>query len=86
VWDEICFAFDPALRNNSDLSQVPVVHLDQDLRRQAEESYSCGADGTVKVTIANPSEGYSRPYRLGCWASGDTRIVPGRKRRGSPRK
>ena len=86
VWDDIRFPFDPALRNNSDLSGVPVAHVDQGLQRQAEESYSCDAGGTVKVTIANLSEGYSRSYRLGCWASGDTRIVPGRKRKGSPRR
>jgi molecular chaperone DnaK (HSP70) len=86
VWDDIRFAFDPALRNNSDLSRMPVAHLDQGLGRHAEESYSCDAGGTVKVTIANLSEGYSRSYRLGCWASGDKRIVPGRKRKGSPRR
>jgi molecular chaperone DnaK (HSP70) len=86
VWDDIRFAFDPALRDLSDLSRVPITHLDQGLGRQAEESYSCDAGGTVKVTIANLSEGYSRSYSLGCWASGDVRIVPGRKRRGSPRR
>jgi hypothetical protein len=86
VWDDIRFAFDPALRNNSDLGRVPVAHLDQGLGRQAEESYSCDAGGTLKVTIGNLSEGYSRSYRLGCWASGETRIVPGRKRKGSPRR
>ena len=86
IWDDIRFAFDPALRDTSDLSLVPVAHLDQGLRRQAEESYSCDAGGTVQVTIANLSEGYSRSYRLGCWTSGDKRIVPGRKRKGPPRK
>jgi len=86
VWDDIRFAFDPALRDNSDLHCVPVTHLDQGLGPQAEESYSCDADGTVTVTITNLSEGYSRSYRLGCWASGEKRIVPGRKRKGSPRR
>ena len=81
VWDDIRFAFDPALRNNPDLGRVPVAHLDQGLQPQAEESYSCDAGGTVRVTIANLSEDYSRSYRLGRWASGDTRIVPGRKRK-----
>jgi hypothetical protein len=86
IWDDIRFAFDPALRNNTDLGRVPVAPLDPCLRRQAEESYSCDAGGTVNVKIANLSEGYSRSYRLGCWASGETRIVPGRKRKGSPRR
>jgi molecular chaperone DnaK (HSP70) len=86
VWDDIRFAFDPALSANPDLSRVPVAHLDHGLGQQAEESYSCDAGGTVKVTIANLSEGYSRSYRLGCWAPGETRVVPGRKKKGSPRR
>ena len=86
VWDDIRFAFGPALRANSDLRRVPVTHLDQGVRPQAEETYSCDAGGSVKVKIANLSEGYSRSYRLGCWAPSDTRIVPGRKRKGSRRR
>jgi molecular chaperone DnaK (HSP70) len=85
IWDDIRFAFDPALDNNSDLSRVPVAHLDQGLGQQAEESYSCDAGGTVQVTIANLSEGYSRSYRLGRWTSGDIRVVPGRKRKSPSR-
>jgi molecular chaperone DnaK (HSP70) len=85
VWEDIRFAFDPALHNITDLSRVPVAPLDPSIRLQAEESYSCDADGTVKVSIANLSEGYSRSYRLGCWASRDQRIVPGRKKKGLPR-
>ena len=85
VWDDIRFAFDPALRNISDLSRVPVARMDQGVGCQAEESYSCDAGGTVKVTIANLSEGYSRSYQLGRWASGEKRIVPGRKKKSSLR-
>ena len=86
IWDDIRFAFDPALHNHPDLGRVPVAPLDACLRAQAEESYSCDAGGTVNVKIANLSEGYSRSYRLGCWASGETRIVPSRKRKSSPRR
>ena len=86
VWDDIRFPFDPALRTVPDLSRVPVVHLDQGLGRQAEESYSCDAGGTVKVTIANLLDGYSRSYRLGAWAASETRVVPGRKKKGSSRR
>jgi molecular chaperone DnaK (HSP70) len=86
VWDDIRFPFDSALRDISDLSRVPVAHLNHDFGRLAEESYSCDAGGTVQVTIANISEGYSRSYRLGGWTSGDKPIVPGRKRKGPPRK
>ena len=86
VWDDIRFAFDPAFRNSTDLSRVPIARLDRSLQQQAEESYACDAGGTVTVKITNLSEGYNRLYRLGCWASGDTRIVPGRKKKGSPRR
>jgi molecular chaperone DnaK (HSP70) len=86
VWDDIRFAFDPALRASADLGRLPVAHLDQGQRRQAEESYSCDAGGTVKVTIANLTEGYSRSYRLACWTPGESRVVPGRKKKGSPRR
>jgi molecular chaperone DnaK (HSP70) len=86
AWDDVRFAFDPALRDHSDLSRVPVARFVHDLALQAEESYSCGADGTVKVTISNLSVGYSRSYRLRCSSSGDARIVPGRKKKPAPRK
>jgi molecular chaperone DnaK (HSP70) len=86
VWDDIRFAFDPALNNGGDLNRLPVVALDPGLRGEAEETYSCDAGGTVSVRIANLAKGYSHSYRLGCWASGEKRIVPGRKKKSSPRK
>jgi molecular chaperone DnaK (HSP70) len=86
VWDDIRFAFDPSLREISDLSRVPVTHLGGGVQLEAEESYSCDAGGTVKVTISDLTEGYDRSYRLGRWAAGDTRVVPGRKKKSSRRK
>ena len=86
VWDDIRFAFDPALRETSDLSSVPVVHLNPGLQLQAEESYTCDAGGTVKVTITDLTQDYSRSYRLGRWSAGVTRVIPGRKKKSSPRK
>ena len=86
VWDDIHFAFDPALRDAADLSLVPVTHLDQDASPQAEENYSCDAGGALKVTIANIPEDYSRSYRLGAWAASEKRVVPGRKKKASPRR
>ena len=64
VWEDIRFAFDPELHNLPDLGRLPVALLDPSLQIQAEESYACYADGTVKVSISNLSEGYSRSYRL----------------------
>jgi molecular chaperone DnaK (HSP70) len=86
VWDDIRFAFDPALRETPDLSGVPVTHLDPGLQIQAEESYSCDAGGTVKVTIADLKQDYSRSYRLGRWAAGEKRVIPGRKKKKASRK
>ena len=86
VWDDIRFAFDPSLRGTADLSRVPVSHLNGGRQQEVEERYSCDAGGTVKVTIANLSEGYKRSYRLGRWSAGDARVVPSRKKKGSSRK
>jgi molecular chaperone DnaK (HSP70) len=86
VWDDIRFAFDPALHETSDLSSVPVTHLAPELQLQAEESYTCDAGGTVSVTITDLTRDYSRSYRLGRWAVGAPRVVPGRKKKSSRRK
>lgn len=88
VWDDVRFAFDPALREVQDLSRLPVMPMEPCRREgeQAEESYTCDAGGTVSVKIASLSRGYDRTYRLGCWASGEKRIVPGRKKRSPHRK
>jgi molecular chaperone DnaK len=86
VWDDIRFAFDPSLRTTTDLSRVPVTNLNGGRQQDAQENYSCDAGGTVKVTIANLSEGYNRSYRLGRWSAGDPRVVPSRKKKGSSRK
>ncbi len=85
-WDDIRFPFDPSLRNHPDLKGVPVAHFDRAAQREVEESYSCDASGTVMVTIANPSEGYSRQYRLGRWAAVQTPVLPGRKKKSASPK
>ena len=51
------------------------------LGQQVEEHYSCDAGGTVMVTIANLTEGYSREYKLGRWAGKESTVVPGKKKR-----
>jgi molecular chaperone DnaK (HSP70) len=86
TWNDVRFAFDPTLRDKADLSGEPVRHLEGGAARQAEESYSCDAGGTVKVTIANLTEGYSRTYRLGDWGGGDQRVKPGRRKKSKTRK
>ncbi len=86
VWDDIRFAFDPALHDSKDLSETPVTHLPPDVHLEAEESYSCDAGGTVKVSITDLTHDYSRTYRLGRWAAGETKVIPARKKKKAPRK
>jgi molecular chaperone DnaK (HSP70) len=86
LWDDIRFPFDPALRSEEALSDAPVTHVDPGALRPVEESYSCDASGAVMVTIRSLRDGYSRDYRLGRWSPGDTLIVPGRKKKRTPKK
>ncbi len=80
IWDDIRFPFDPSLRENAALEQVPVGHLNNGHRSEAEESYACDRGGAVTVTIRNLPEGYNRSYRLGRWATSEALVVPGRKK------
>jgi len=86
IWDDIRFPFDPSLRENAALEQVPVGYLNNGHRSEAEESYACDGSGAVTVTIANLTEGYHRSYRLGRWATSETLVVPGRKKRAAEEK
>jgi molecular chaperone DnaK (HSP70) len=86
LWDEICFPFDPSLRHKADLGGVAVTRREQAAPPEIEERYTCDASGTLTVTITNTSEGYSREYRLGRWAAASPPVIPGRKRKFSPKK
>jgi molecular chaperone DnaK (HSP70) len=68
VWDDIRFPFDPALRDNPDLSLVPVAKTSTVAGESVEEEYTCDSSGMVKVTITNQSAGYRREYSLGRWS------------------
>jgi len=86
IWDDIRFPFDPALRDNARLDQIPVGYLNNGHRCETEESYACDRSGAVTVTIANLPEGYNRSYRLGRWATSEAVVVPGRKKTRSRRE
>jgi molecular chaperone DnaK (HSP70) len=85
-WDDIRFPFDPALRSNEAVKLAPVVYVGPGSLHEVEESYCCDSSGVVTVTMSSLGDGYSRQYRLGRWAPGDTLIVPGRKKRRNPKK
>jgi molecular chaperone DnaK (HSP70) len=80
IWDEIRFAFDPALEAARDLSAVAVTHINREPQPEAEERYSADASGAVTVTISNLSAGYSHDFRLGRWSAEETTVAPKPKR------
>jgi molecular chaperone DnaK (HSP70) len=75
VWDDIRFPFDPALRDNPDLSLVPVSKSSTVAGQSVEEEYTCDSSGMVKVTITNQSAGYRREYSLGRWSGRMPRVT-----------
>jgi molecular chaperone DnaK (HSP70) len=78
VWDDVRFPFDAHLRNEADLSGLPVAHLGNGSLPEAEERYTCDAGGTLTVGIRNLTAGYDRHYRLGRWAAPEAPVVPAR--------
>jgi len=87
VWDDVRFPFDARLRDQADLSALPVAHLSNGSLPQAEERYTCDGGGTLTVGISNLTAGYDRQYRLGRWAAPEKPVVParpGRRRKRPP--
>jgi molecular chaperone DnaK len=63
AWGEIRFPFQASLRDEPDLSVVPVSRLAGE-GPEVEERYWCEASGIIEVTLSLPGEGYSRTYRI----------------------
>jgi molecular chaperone DnaK (HSP70) len=61
TWDELLFPFDPQLRDR-DLAKVPVQRLGEG--PEVEETYQCGADGTVTASLRVLDDGFERTLRL----------------------
>ncbi|HQR45301.1 MAG TPA: Hsp70 family protein [Thermoanaerobaculia bacterium] len=61
-WEEVLFPYDPALRDGSDLGSSPVVRTEQG--PEVEETYTCGPEGAITVTVSLPADGFSRTYSL----------------------
>jgi molecular chaperone DnaK (HSP70) len=81
LWDDIRFPFDPALASTTDLHSTAVVHSPGAASQKVEERYECDSGGSLSVTIANRTAGYSRTYRLGRWSLDSKPVKPTRKRR-----
>jgi molecular chaperone DnaK (HSP70) len=63
-WSEIRFPFDPLLRDETKLEQVPVRRCEGVASQLIQESYLCDPHGIIEVTISNQSAGYEHTYRL----------------------
>lgn len=80
-WDEIRFPFTPSLSERTDLAAVPVHHDQGAGTQEITETFACDASGSVRVTLANVTAGYSRSFPLGHWGARATPLKPGRRRR-----
>jgi molecular chaperone DnaK len=61
AWDEVLFPFDPKLRERN-LTDVQVERLGHG--PEVEETYKCGADGTVTASLRVLDDGFERTLRL----------------------
>ncbi len=63
-WREVCFPYDPALRDREDLDRsiTPDASL---VNEDIEETYRYDPSGAVTVRIENVTRGYARTYELG---------------------
>ena len=67
-WDEIRVAFDPNLGKSADLAAETVRRSPAAQNQWVEETYTCDANGSVKVKIHNTNGDEAHEYRLGRWA------------------
>jgi molecular chaperone DnaK (HSP70) len=61
-WEEILFPYEPALRERTDLADLPVVRTEHG--PVIEETYLCGPEGAITVTVSIPDAGFSRTFTL----------------------
>jgi molecular chaperone DnaK (HSP70) len=80
-WDEIRFAFDPALQDHPNLDAYPVTRFSAAPGSRIEEAYSCDSSGNLRVTISSEPSGYVREYSIGNWTKSDATTPPATARR-----
>ena len=56
------------LQESAEVSHTPVQSSPVAATQRVEELYECDAGGSIIVTVADQSSGYSRTYRLGRWS------------------
>ncbi len=82
-WDEIRFAFEPALASHQDLDIIPIAHSAAAAGQLVEERYTADSSGSIQVRIHNTTAGYGRSFKLGKWSSqpaSSKPLRPGRRR------
>ena len=67
-WDDIRVAFDPGLRDISDLAGQPVQRHAPAEERWVQEEYTCDANGAVTVKIRDTATEQENEHRLGHWS------------------
>lgn len=65
LFGDVYFPFDPRLRANADLANIPVERCADDRGPRIVEEYSLDSHGIVDVRICNIDSGYERSFRLG---------------------
>lgn len=73
-WDDIRVAFDPNLRDSTDLTVQPIRRVTPAQELLIEEEYTCDANGAVKVKIRDKVTQQANQYRLGRWSKHRKRI------------
>jgi molecular chaperone DnaK len=61
-WEEVLFPYDRALRERPDLEGVDVVRTENG--PEIEETYACGPEGAITVTVTLLDDGFSRTYTV----------------------
>ena len=65
-WCEVRFAFDPALREHADLTNVPARRAERAERGHVvEERYRWPSTGVIEVTIKALEDGFEKKFALG---------------------
>lgn len=63
-WQEVVFPFDPELQDRDDLTTITVERSKRAVQQVIEEVYRCNANGLVRVTIKNKTNGYKQSFTL----------------------
>ena len=63
-WREVCFPYDPSMRDRQDLGPAVVARASLGTE-EIEETYRYDPSGAITVRIANLTRGYERIYDLG---------------------